>query len=474
MSDGDLEDYELPTGRETSGRGLLGSAVASLLAGAAFSFSINGLDYVKLGAGGFAVLLAMVAGVSSLRKRRFKTGALAGLVAAGGALMVLFSGALQLSSLSGLFGPSLEEVAATIASREELTDVEVTDEGGGRFSFRGRRQFEHCSGEYRGSSNTSSTFMQCGLPEDLAGLESVCEEGSVVACNLATERLHDGEPVDWPRLNQLTEGACARGSRVACFYAGVSYEHGRGREIDLPAGLRAYRRGCELRDSSSCINAGVFLSNGRGTETDAAGAVALWQRACDMEDVEACERVGEAYRDGDGVERDIARASTLFQSACDAENGIACTNIASLALRGEDRPEADPAFAFMAYERACQFGSRVGCRMAGRLLRDGRGVDAEPGQAIGRFTQACEADDPLGCLDAGMMLHQGADDVPENPASALAQFERGCTLDNMDCCNNSAVYLRDGLAGTEDTERAAVLFRRACALGHSGACREAG
>lgn len=464
------EDFELAVRRGT-GRGWTGTAVAALVVGAIFRFAINGLDYVKLGAGSVALLFAGLGMVGALRGKTRGNAGFSALVALGGAAMIVLSGVVRVD-LGALFRPSVEEMRGRLATSENLTEVEVTDLGGGRYAFRGRRGFELCSGETRVSGDSTNTFTECGLPRDLPGLEAACQEGSVDACAIATERLHDEAPIDWPRLNVITARGCGLGARVSCFYSGVAHELGEGREVDLAAAVRDYRRGCELGNRTSCSNAGLMTFNGRGTDEDHAAAARLWELACDQNDPRACEMLGECYRDGDGVEQDLARAGALFERACNAEDGVACTNFGALVLGGRIDGTEDPARAFTFYERGCEHGSMGGCRLMAVLLSEGRGVEVDPARALALYRRACEGDDRIACLDGGLMLHEGRGGTPPDREAALASFERACRLGHGIGCRNVGVYHRDGVVVARNRDLAREHFEHACELGDQPACRE--
>ncbi len=473
------DDVDIPLGPSWmgAGGGPTGAAFVALGVGAFLSFSINGLDFVKLGAGGVALLCALLGGLLALRAR--SVGKILGAAVAGlGALVMLaISGVAGALPIAGLFGPSTDEIRDRIAADEGLTEVSVVDEGGGRFSFTGRRGFDRCSGAMTVSGGfggeSSSVSMECGLPEDLGELEGVCREGSGPACGLAVEQIHDVEPIDWARLRPLLEAGCGLENATSCFYLGVAREYGHAVEVDLSGALRAYRTSCDRGERVGCTNAGVLLLEGRGAQADAAGAVAMFTRGCDRGHLRGCEMLGRHYRDGSGVERDYGRARELFERACEGDDGAGCTNLAALYLDGHVGEASDPARAFELYERGCQHGSTAGCRMTGELIEDGRGVARDPARALAIYVRACEQDDALACVDLGMLRHEGADGVPVDHPAALVAFERACELREQDGCRTAGVYHRDGIAGPPNPERAHQLLAQACELGYEPACRDA-
>ena len=100
-------------------------------------------------------------------------------------------------------------------------------------------------------------------------------------------------------------------------------------------------------------------------------------------------------------------------------------------------------------------------------LQSGRGATIDLPQAQAAYLKACAAKDGGGCGRAGAMYASGQGGAKDF-AQGVAYFTRGCDLRDGTSCNALG-----GLYATTaptDPAKAALLFGKACELGHAVGC----
>ncbi|MFO0617080.1 MAG: hypothetical protein U0414_31075 [Polyangiaceae bacterium] len=180
----------------------------------------------------------------------------------------------------------------------------------------------------------------CGRDMDIegcrtAGLEalpvaarSACTAGQSSTCE------DDARAALFVRGYALAEAGCEGRAPRACFLVAYGNEVGYGRDPDLPAALRWYRRGCAAGDAASCDSLAVVLRReadwaapGEVPEADAADARALDLRAdaCDAGDAMECVALARMYKDGAfpaGIDKEKAEAARA--RACKLGHEASC------------------------------------------------------------------------------------------------------------------------------------------------------
>ncbi len=107
----------------------------------------------------------------------------------------------------------------------------------------------------------------------------------------------------------------------------------------------------------------------KGKAIDPAHAVKLLDEACAAKHGSSCTLLGFLYARGrNKLARDDARAMEFFVKGCSNDDLEGCINIGDLGVR-----TAEYAAARVAFERACELGSGLGCARAGDLLERGIG-----------------------------------------------------------------------------------------------------
>ncbi|MCB9593748.1 MAG: sel1 repeat family protein [Sandaracinaceae bacterium] len=476
------DEYELPQRRWWEALSVPG-LIAAVAAMAPFfaHLTLNGQDYVKVGAGGTAILFGGIAiGWELLRSARGQAyrrgfGGLAPVLALAAGGFHLFTSGF---AMPGLLDRS--DAVRQILEDEGRTEIEIGDrsDDGNGYSFTARDGDTLCEGSVRfvGAFGTDDyqRFEQCGIPRPVEDLERDCEAGEGHACALAAARLRDADPVDWPRATALSQRACDRGERGECFEVGVAYGWGeRGVPANQNLAFVSFTLACEGGTPEACLNVGVQLRDGEGVAADEEGACEHFEQACNANHVPGCAELGECYRLGRGRPRDFTRAHELLSRGCEAEAGTACANLGYLYENGQG-VEANDAQAFDHFRLGCRYGEQVSCAEAARMQLEGRSPFPDRAAAVPELSRLCDSHVGTACTSLGVQLHQGIEGVlPQDRARAWTLFERGCAGGSAACCRNQSVYLTDGLGGqTPDPARARALRQRACDLGSRQACDE--
>jgi TPR repeat protein len=160
---------------------------------------------------------------------------------------------------------------------------------------------------------------------------------------------------------------------------------------------------------------------------------------------------------------------------CDAGDAEACRRVA-LHYYFDSKGSQHEAAARYA-DKACMGRDALGCALLGELCKEGLGVPKSARNAVMHFREACALGDPGGCEGLWQILHLGADGVPANQAQAAGANERAANLYEAGCAANDAEKcwaLAHRTRGSDSHKPQLELFKKACSLGSSDACVEAG
>ena len=188
--------------------------------------------------------------------------------------------------------------------------------------------------------------------------------------------------------------------------------------------------------------------------------------ACSRGDAEACIVLARDLEEGVRVPRDERRSAEAARRACDAGLAIGCQQFA-WHLQDGAGVEKDEGTARLLGSRACEAGASVACNNVGVLLLKGRGGGKDLEGAVTHFQRACRAGRDAtmhGCSNlAGMYEHGIA--VPRDLGRAVALYGRACVDLSAPACNRLGQILTSKVEVVGDE-----YFRKACTLGHRGAC----
>jgi TPR repeat protein len=268
------------------------------------------------------------------------------------------------------------------------------------------------------------------------------------------------------------------------------------RASDAREGWRAARdclaatgvEGGRLTRCEAACEAGVALAcTARGrlalaaTPPDRRGAIARFDRACRMADGAGCLEAGLMFDQGieDGL-GDPAVALRFFRRACDEGAPAGCTNLGLAFHRGEVVTRDEPR-AVRLYEKGCEGGDPGGCANLAFVLHYGIGIEQDPGRARRLYETACAVRHPSACenLAALLVSHpeaglSGAQRKTE-PERAAAIWREACASGEAEgageaACINYAICLETGLGVPSDPALARTLLRAACDRGHVEGC----
>ncbi|MEP7008736.1 MAG: PDZ domain-containing protein [Acidobacteriota bacterium] len=282
------------------------------------------------------------------------------------------------------------------------------------------------------------------------------------------------EPIDG---ESFFDRRCREGKADACAELGRRRIKSSTSGSEVEAALALYEQACQGDDASGCSElAGNLLERHPAgeawTEKDSERAAEMAKKGCDGGFSSACAHLGLLYSTGRGVTQDDGRATGLYEIACDGGDPAGCFNVGLNYEKQRGVPRND-ARMLLGYVHGCEGGYPQACTNLGYLYDHGIGVIANPERAAKLYERACAGDpctvgDPLGCLNSGIFLRDGRG-VEKDARRAIEQFETACGREVGAACNNLGILIEPG-----DSERAQELYRKACHLGSSGGCKNAG
>lgn len=216
---------------------------------------------------------------------------------------------------------------------------------------------------------------------------------------------------DAARATQILERGCELTAPNACLRLATELELGeRGIAQDVAKAARLLERACERGSARACWSLATYADDGRGIGKNPARAKQLRtkaesldrpapRRASDpVKDEEACrkshvpekcEAAGDALQDTDAV-----RAEELHRIGCSADKA-SCT-LWRFALDRFRRDDASRGLRLL--EQGCQDASASACLVLAELHHLGyRSVQRTETRAAELYQRACDLGDPLGC-----------------------------------------------------------------------------
>ncbi|MDZ7631743.1 MAG: tetratricopeptide repeat protein [Gemmatimonadaceae bacterium] len=178
------------------------------------------------------------------------------------------------------------------------------------------------------------------------------------------------------------------------------------------------------------------------------------------------------YTDGDRVTIDLPRGATLFQKSCALGDGRGCM-LWGYALQMGRGTAANPAAGLAAYEQGCRKSNALGCHNAGIMYQTGTGTPRDEQKALELYTEACNRRLGMGCRNLGV-LHAGA---PRNCVRIACRWwspsRRGAISGTWIAATSTHGMSNRGMGTTRDTDKARLLYAKACDGGYELACKNA-
>jgi TPR repeat protein len=188
------------------------------------------------------------------------------------------------------------------------------------------------------------------------------------------------------------------------------------------------------------------------------------QRQCSQDHWADCVYAGTMYTEGCGVAQDRAQAEALHQRACGFGSVVGCASAGIITKNLE--------LGMLLLEKPCTLGYVQACGSLGiKLLASGKEADGE--RAAELLDQACRKDTRYYCGVLGEVV--GKRKLKARFKATRALLERACEARDLKACETLARTLEDGSLGTVDHERAADLNATLCyELDHLPACNSLG
>jgi TPR repeat protein len=198
-----------------------------------------------------------------------------------------------------------------------------------------------------------------------------------------------GVEVDLHQAAYWYQKAAEQGLAAAQYNLGGSYENGQGVEVDLHQAAYWYQKAAEQGHANAQFNLGVYYNEGRGIEADLHQALKWFQKAAEQGHARAQHNLGRCYLNGLGVEVDLKQAAYWYKKA--AEQGLAMTqfDLGTYYENGQG-VEVDLHQAAYWYQKAAEQGIAAAQYHLGRYYNLGLGVGVDLQQAAYWYQKAAE------------------------------------------------------------------------------------
>ncbi|MBM4360505.1 MAG: sel1 repeat family protein [Deltaproteobacteria bacterium] len=231
-------------------------------------------------------------------------------------------------------------------------------------------------------------------PQAMVPFKKSCGLGNADGCGSLAD-LMDPED-EGPSLAGAVKAAleyaakgCREGSGFACEVAGDYLTRDFYKIENIPAGIKAYERGCTLKRSSACYEAASPYAKGKGVGKDFKRAMGFFDRACQAGDALQCVELGKAFANGAAFGttseefKDMDSAVVAFRRGCALDAAWCEDGVKTLRRLGNFEAMVRIA------KQGCALGEDSACFELGQAYDAGEGVAADPGKAKELFGRAC-------------------------------------------------------------------------------------
>lgn len=205
------------------------------------------------------------------------------------------------------------------------------------------------------------------------------------------------------------------------------------------------REQCGKGSAESCTNLGAYLISGSydDTETwDAAKATAtpFFKQACDGGHVEGCAGYARVLFPSTFNKKTLAKAKQSIEvgkKACDGGSEVACQDVALAYFNGSDDDKAMPSD-FDQYreysERSCDLGNHYSCGDAAEEYVNPQGSNKnDPARALALFDKGCDGGEGPVCTQLANRLLEGTGGVEKDVARGVIAARDACRYDVEEC-----------------------------------------
>lgn len=126
------------------------------------------------------------------------------------------------------------------------------------------------------------------------------------------------------------EKACTSGDAKKCIEAALLYENRP--ESDLVSAVRAYKKGCVLKNNHACGSLGMMRFYGHGIQAEPKKGMQEMEKSCEQNYGQACANLGIIYALGRTGKIDRKKGETYFKKGCELKSQTACAALKEFAI----------------------------------------------------------------------------------------------------------------------------------------------
>jgi TPR repeat protein len=304
-----------------------------------------------------------------------------------------------------------------------------------------------------------------------------CDGGEGSACNSVGDMLYENYPgitEDDVRAVHFFTKSCNLGIDAACHNLGVCYRDGVGVAANPQQAGSLFRKACSLGRKEDC---GIVVPP--STQSTVNGSVPSLSPHEDSFNIQEPHTPATAQAEPGSSGNDSSKFSSgsqvPFGASLHQPSDAHSTALGPLqSTTTKIGNEADALWlqkrygdAMPLYEAACTTGDQAACVNLGWAYHDGYVGQPNGVEAMGIWSKACKEGYARACGTIGTLMLTS----PTGQTRAFEFLEKACNLgDGEGCLNLGTMYSRGELV-RQNVEMASQLFKRACTLGSSAACK---
>lgn len=241
---------------------------------------------------------------------------------------------------------------------------------------------------------------------------------------------------------------------------GFWYQNGSSTTENPIEAFKCFGRAANLGNASAMNQLGWAYQHGLGIDKNPEKAFEWYKKSAEKEDVSGCANLGYCYHTGLGTSVNLHAAIEWYKKSIQVECiGWVCSNLGAI-YSSNDSTVKDEFEAFTYYQKAANLGDVSCCKIVGKMLMDGRGVDADKNNAFRHFKKAADTGDIESCRIAGIMLYDG-DGIGVNTNGAYPYLKKVADTGDAYCCKVVGKMLMTGNGISVNKESAAQYLHKA-------------
>lgn len=309
-----------------------------------------------------------------------------------------------------------------------------------------------------------------------------CKKGVASHC-LILGVLYERGLVGVPQSQDLSAKyyglACEGKEYLACCNLGMMRERGQGVDRDLEVARRLYEEACMRGEAVGCSHLGSLYERALGVAKNMVKATTLYRRACDSGAMHGCDKLGHAHQYGKGVVKSYTKAAQFYERACRSGRMHSCYQWswlhaqrcldAETPLRCLLETTVEAELVPLLLESCMKYKNPVSCAGYASYAESGRFVEAHVVDALKLYEHACLKRLGWGCLGAAGALRRlarGSDGLDR----VLAYNQKACVLGFSMGCREAGMMFLNGEGGAPDSKKGVALIQKACDSHDARAC----